>query len=133
MSNIPETSIRIKHSEIARRRGRPPGFFIRIERNQTEQRERIKFYVAKGLWYALSQPNRVELHRVDDQIILSPTDEKRGYKLEYSTSMPRFWCDNSEHMLEAYPTGHYMAEVRDGRIFMHKIPQEQMGTQQSFD
>lgn len=94
--------------------GRPPGELVRIERRDS----RLVIYIGRQVFYALGQPERLDVQTHGSTIALVVTYGDRGFAVSaQGNSIPRIRCSSASDIV-ALDDGWYEVEVQDGRIIV---------------
>lgn len=92
--------------------GRPPGELVRVDRRYGK----LTISVGRELYYALDQPERLDVQTHGSTIALVVTYGDRGFAVSaQGNTIPRIRCMSASDIV-ALDDGWYEAEVQDGRI-----------------
>lgn len=90
--------------------GATPGDFVRIERRWGK----VRVHIGRALWYALGQPDRMDIQQSDATLLLIVAHGDSGFKCAVSNGAPYLTCMGAEPLLP--PDGRYTAAVEGPRI-----------------
>ncbi|HEU4324649.1 MAG TPA: hypothetical protein VFS21_16010 [Roseiflexaceae bacterium] len=97
--------------------GRPPGQFVRIEREaRGEEGEVVSLHLGRGTYYAAGQPQRLDVQRLHGDIHLILVDGNAGFAVLATRSYVRLKVSGARELLADLPDGRYRAEVRADMI-----------------